>query len=142
MEKIVQLTETEYAKLFAKAYLNESEIEKLAKNMYEKKGTFEIVLKLDCNQGYNEQISFYTYSYVKDYDGKFPLSEKDTRRIVDFVNSRALTMMEKKFGRQISNINIWNKRLELLRNWKIKFIGWTIFGWIAALSLLIISLFK
>lgn len=142
MEKITQLTESEYTKLFAKAYLNESEIERMAKEMYEKKGTFGIELEIDCKQDYHETISFHAYSYVKDLDGKFPLSEKDKRRIADFVDSRALKMMEKKFGRQISNINIWNKRIELLRNWKMKFIGLTVFGWLAALALLIVALLK
>lgn len=142
MEKIIQLTESEYAKLFAKAHLNESEIERKAKEMYEEKGTFGIDLEIDCKQDYNETISFHAYSYVKDWDGKFPLSEKDKRRIADFIDTRALEMMEKKFGRQISNINFWNKRFDLLRNWKMKFIGLTVFGWLAALALLIVALLK
>lgn len=142
MEKIVQLKESEYNEIFEYANCNQSEIERLAKEMYEEKGTFSIKLELDCQQDYNETISFKAYSYVKDWNGKFPLSEEDKEKIVKFVNSRALDMMEKKFGRQIKNINLWNKRFDLLRNWKMKFIGLTVFGWLAALALLVVALFK
>ncbi|MEG1007524.1 MAG: hypothetical protein RSO15_14795 [Bacteroides sp.] len=140
MEKIIQLKESEYNKLFESANLKESEVERMAKEMYEKKGTFSINLELDCKQDYQDTITLKAYSYVKDWDGKYPLSEKDKRRIADFVDYRATKMMEKKFGRQITNINLWNTRLDLLRNWKLKFIGLTIFGWLAALALLLIAL--
>lgn len=142
MEKVIQLKESEYNKLFESANINQSNIEKMAKAMYEERGTFEIKLEIDCQQDYNETISFRAYSYVRDWDGKFPLSEKDKRKIADFVDRRALKMMEKKFGRQIRSINFWNKRFDLLRNWKMKFIGLTVFGWLAALVLVIIALVK
>lgn len=142
MERIVQLKDTEYKKLSDQAAFNQSEIERLAREMYEEKGTFAINIELDCKQDYTDEIKVKAYSYVKDWDGKFPLSEKDKERIVEFVNYRALEMMRKRFGRQIDNINLWNKRFDLLRNWKIKFIGWTIFGWLAAVVLVIIALIK
>lgn len=138
MEKIIQLKESEYNKLCEKA----SEVEKLAQKMYEEKGTFSIVLKLDCGKDYTEQIKISAYTYVNDWDGKYPMKEDDKRKIVKFVNSRALEMMEKKFGKQINDFNLWNRRLDLLRSWKIKFIGLTIFGWLAATVLLIVALLK
>lgn len=142
MEKIIQLKESEYTKLQANADMKHSEIVRRAQELYEKKGICGIKLSLDCQQDYSSEITFKASSYVKDWDGQFPISEKDKRLIVDFVNYRALEMMEKKFGRQIKNINIWNKRLGLLRDWKMKFIGLTIFGWLAALALTIIAIVK
>lgn len=142
MKKIVQLEETEYKTLSEQAAFNQSEIVRLARKMYEDRGTFAIVLDLDCDQDYQDNITIKAHSHVKDWEGKYPLSEKDKKEIVEFVNYRALKMMRKKFGRQIDNINLWNKRLDLLRNWKMKFIGWMIFGWLAAVTLLIIALIK
>lgn len=140
MEKIIQLNESEYNALFKAASLSQSDIKRLAEEMYEKKGTFGIELLLDCKQDYNSKITFHANSYIKDWDGRFPLSEEDKKKIVKFVNFRALRMMEDKFGSQINNINIWNKRFELLRSWKIKFIGFTILGWLTSAILLILFL--
>lgn len=140
MKKIIQLNESEYNNLVKSASLSKSEIKQLAEDMYKERGTFEIKLELDCRQDYNEKIAFRAYSYVKDWDNRFPLSEEDKRKIVKFVNYRALRMMEQKFGSQITNINLWNRRFELLRAWKIKFIGITIFGWLAAATLLVLFL--
>ena len=142
MERIIQLKESEYKKLCDSSELKHSEIVRRATAMYEEKGTFGIILRLDCGEDYHTEIKVKASSYVKDWEGKFPLSEKDKKLIVDFVNYRATEMMRKKFGRQITNINLWNKRLDLLRTWKMKFIGLTIFGWLAALALLLISILK
>ena len=142
MERIIQLSESEYNKLQSDADMKHNEILRRAEELYQKKGTYGIKLEIDCQQDYLDELSFKASSYVKDWDGRFPISEDDKEKIIKFVNRRALKMMEDKFGRQIKNINIWNKRLELLRNWKMKFIGLTIFGWLAALALLIVALIK
>lgn len=142
MERIVQLKESEYNKLKKDAEMKYSEITRRAEEMYKEKGTYGINLELDCGNDYQEEIKFKAYSYVKDWNGQFPISETDKRRIVEFVNDRALEMMEKKFGRQISNINFCRNHIEHLHSWKYKFIGLTIFGWLAALGLVIVALLK
>ena len=142
MEKIIQLKESEYKKLQEEADLKNDEIANMAEEMYKKRGTYGIVLELNTRDDYNDKITITAYSYVKDWDNKFPISEKDKRKIVNFVNAKAISMMDKKFGRQIININYWNERVKLLNHWKNKFIGIMIFGWLAAITLVIIALIK
>lgn len=141
MEKIIQLKEREYKELFEKAELKHSEIVRRAEKMYQDKGVYGIRLTLDTNEDFYSTITFKANSYV-DWNGKFPISDEDKRNIVKFIDRRATEMMEKKYGRQISSINYWNKRAEYLRGWKLRFIGWTLFGWIAALALVIVNVLK
>ena len=145
MDKIVQLTEHEYNELQERANYNQSEIEKCALEMYQEKGTFEIKLSVDFDdRDYHETIKFRVWSYIDDKGDldKFQLPYKDRERIVEYVNRKTYEFMERKFGRQIKYANAWNDRLRYLRNWKIKFIGLTIFGWLAAIALCLIAISK
>jgi len=142
MEKIIQLKETEYNKLNELATLTEEEINARALKMYQERGTFAIHLKLDCLQDVRDEFTFKASAYIGNWDGKYPLKEEDKRNIVTFVERRALKMMQKWFGRQIGNINYFNRRIKALRDWKMKFIGLTILGWLAAVALTIIAIVK
>ena len=144
MKEIVQLTKSEYDELQKKANYNQDEIAGLAKKMHEEERKFEIKLTIDCKQDYCDNIYFNAYSYMKE-EGKlvkFSIPYDEREKIVEFVNRRMLSLMQKKFGSQITNINLWNKRFDLLRNWKLKFIGLTIFGWLAAFALLVVSFLR
>lgn len=110
MEKIVQLSNDEYRKLRDVAELNSEEIEKRAKEMYQEKGTYGIKLDINTGQSYVDEISFKASSYVIDWNGKFPLSDEDKRKIVGFVNNRALKMMQEKFGKQINDRNYYARK--------------------------------
>ena len=109
MKKIIQLSDVEYNELCEKATLNTEEIEKRAQELYEQKGTYGIDLDIRCDQDYNGNVKFRVNSYVKDWEGEFPISEEDKRKIVEVVNDRALKMMEYKFGKQISDRNHFEK---------------------------------
>ena len=109
MKKIIQLTAVEYNKLYEKATLNTAEIAKRAQELYEQKGTYGIDLDIRCDQDYNGNVKFRANSYVKDWEGEFPISKEDKRKIVEVVNDRALKMMEYKFGKQISDRNHFEK---------------------------------
>jgi hypothetical protein len=138
MDSIVQLRYREYKKLAQEASYNQNEIERLAREMYEQKGAFKIELEIKAESEYNETISFEIQGWVSDYD-RYELSYKDKKRIIEYGRKKLEDLMQRKFGRQINDINLWNSRLTSLRNWKWKFIGLTVFGWFAALALLIIN---
>ena len=145
MDKIVQLKEYEYNELQEQANYNQSEIEKCALEMYQERGTFEIRIYVDFDdRDYHEMIKFRVCSFVDDKGDldKFQLSYKDRERIVDYVNRKMYEFVERKFGRQIKYANNWTDRLRRLRNWKIKFIGLMIFGWLAAIALCLIAILK
>ena len=149
MEKIIQLSQNEYDKMHEMANVNQSEIERLAKEMYEKKGTFEISISIEVKDDYTRGIVFRPNAIVRDYGNsrnnyneRYEVPYEQGRKIAEYAERKMNQLFEKKFGRQIHNINLWNKRFDLLRNWRMKFIGWTIFGWLAALALVLIAIFK
>ena len=144
MNKIVQLSEREYKELFEKAKLNQDEIEKLAVKMYQDKGTFEIILKIDCDSDYYQIYNFNVHSHIYQSGEleKFEIPYEERKKIVKYVDQKVLAFMKKRFGTQITDINRYKQRLILLRNWKYKFIGITIFGWIAALALVLLIFLK
>jgi hypothetical protein len=139
MKTIVQISEKEYKELAEKANYNQAEIERLAREMYEEKGVFRIELEIQVQREYNESISFEVKNWVSDKD-RYELSYEARHKIMKYANKKMQELMTRKFGRQINDINFWNKRLKLLRNWKWKFIGLTVFGWLAALAILIINI--
>ena len=117
MKEIVQLTREEYESLAEKAGHNEKEILRQARKLYEENGICGIILDIECECDVSDRYSFK-------------------------VSSHATEMMTRKFGRQIEDINHWNtlaRRMELVR-WK--FIGLTVFGWLAALALAVITLIR
>jgi hypothetical protein len=139
MKTIVQISETEYKELADKANYNTGEIERLAREMYEKKGVFRIELEIDVENEFRGVISFKVNSWINTAN-KYELSYEERLKIMKYAQEKIRTLMQRKFGRQINDINFWNKRLDLLRHWKWKFIGLTVFGWLAALAILIINI--
>lgn len=133
----------EYDTLFEKANLNDKEIAKKAEELYQEKGTYGIKLQLDFkNSGWSDEIAFKSYSYVKDWDNKFPISEEDKRKIVEFVNRRADQFMEKRFGRQIHSVNFYNEELEELNNLRKTYNTVTFLGWGFAIIMFLFIMFK
>ena len=145
MNKIVQLTEHEYNELRKQASYNQNKIEKRALEMYQENGTFEISLRIDFDdRDYSEKVKFRVWSYIDDKGDlcKFQIPYKDRKRIIKFADIRVYDFMERRFGQQIKYINIYKDQLRHLRNWKKKFIGLTIFGWLAAIALCLIAIIK
>jgi hypothetical protein len=141
MEQIIQLRKSEYDKLIELSNMNTELIENKAEELFQERGTYGIKLELDTQQDYHDNFYFTANSYVKDWDNKFPISEHDKRKIVDFVNYRAKQMLVKKFGKQITNINFYNKEVDSLNKLKTKFLVFTATGWALAVILTIIALF-
>jgi len=146
MNKIIQLSECEYNKLYEKASVNQIDIERLAQEMYETKGTFEIRMSIALSEDRRERISFYPSGYIVDYDGegnkKYQIPYKEAKKIVDFTTRRMNEYFELVFGKQIHDVNLYTAKKRALRDWKLKFIGFTIFGWLAALALVLVTILK
>ena len=144
MNKIVQLTEREYNELEEQAKYRMEKILEIAEGMYQTRGTFKIQLEVDCQKDFYEKIDFRVQSYVNhngDLD-KFSISLKDKRRIMKFVDERATEFMQRKFGRQIGNVNYFTKKADDLKRLRWKFIGLTITGWLLATTMLLVLILK
>lgn len=142
MKEIVQLTREEYESLAEKAGYNEKEILRQARKLYEENGICGIILDIECECDVSDSFSFKVSSYVREGKTGYSISYEDRRRLQEFVDRHATRMMARKFGKQIEDINHWNtlaRRMELIR-WK--FIGLTVFGWLAALALAVITLIR
>lgn len=140
MEQIIQLRKSEYDKLIELSNLSNETIENRAIELYQERGTYGLNIELDTQEDYKSQFHFKAYSYVKDWDNKFPISEEDKRKIVDFINSRTKRMLVKKFGNQITNLNFYNSEVDSLNKLKTKFLLFTVTGWAVAVILTIIAL--
>jgi hypothetical protein len=143
MKKIVQLDETDYNELLEKANYNEEMIEAKAKDLYLNEGipTFKILIEFE--KDYYEIIEFNVrYCYLSEDNKFYNLPYEDARKICRYAERKIRELAISQFGQQINDINLWNKRLKLLRNWKLKFIGLTIFGWLAAVGLVVLYLIK
>lgn len=141
-ERIVQLSNTEYNKLIEFAKMSSEEIEKRAKEMYQEKGTYGIKLELNTGQSYVDEISFKASSYVIDWGGQFPISDEDKRKIVKFVNNRALRMMQEKFGKQINDRNCYAREARKASKLYHTLMRPVFIAWLTLLLLQIIILFK
>lgn len=137
--KIIQIEEYEYNKLCEAAKANKIKIKEMAEDMYKKKGVYGIKLTLYLDKDVEDQISLRPYTSYRDWES-FPLSMNDSRKLSKFLNSAALEFMEKRFGRQIKNFNFYVKERRDLQLTKLKFIGFTIAGWLGLLTATILSL--
>lgn len=141
VNKIVQLSEWEYDRLADKANASDKKIEELAEKMYKEKGAYEISLSLELKNDIEDRLTIRPYSYFRDWD-KFEVSMPDKKRLAKFVKTRAQYYMEKEFGSHITNINYLLEERKKLKLTKFKFIGLTIAGWLGALMLTLMCLFK
>lgn len=141
IKKIIQLSEWEYDRLADKANASDKRVEELAEEMYKKRGAYEISLSLELKNDIEDRLTIRPYSYFRDWD-KFEVSMSDKKRLAKFVKTRAQYYMEKEFGSHITNINYLLSERKKLKLTKFKFIGLTIAGWLGALILTLMCLFK
>lgn len=138
MERIVQLTEFEYDKLSEQAQYNQNKIEQIAEELYKEKGIYSIKLTIDTYNDIEGFIKFRIYSYINERDANYKLSFDDSKKIISTFDEVALKMMQRKFGKLVDNINLHNQNVDKFEKWKsdfrFKFIGFTMFGWLAAVA--------
>lgn len=141
MERFVQLTEIEYNKLRKQAKMKEDEIEQKAIKLYEKKGVYGIDLTISCNMDYNETIHLHAHSCMKDWNS-FPISYEDKKRVIKFIDRKALEMMEYKFGKQIEDRSYYKQKQKILMRNHWRFVGVTVLGWLCAIGITLITIAK
>jgi hypothetical protein len=147
MQAIVQLSQKEYEELSKQASYNKNQIEELAEKMYREKGTFEIKINMEIEENdWEGHTTVCLDSYIRDYDryGKYkyeiPYSEK--KQISEFVNNQLTKKFERNFGKQIHNRNLYKDKILEFQTLKNKFICLAVFGWLAALALVLIAILK
>ena len=143
MNKIVQLEDYEYAALLKKAEATEAEIKDKAHRLYEKNGTFEINISMRCSDE-KDEIFIKPLTYIPEPSGGLnPLiSQKDRIRFEKFVHENVEDMLIRVFGKTITNVNLWNKKIDKLHKTRRNFMCLTVTGWAVALVLTLICLFK
>lgn len=137
MDKIVQLTKDEYDDLFEKANLNQKKIKQLARKMYDEKGCSRIDIRFEMNKHY-ESISFKPVVWVSDTE-MYEIPYEAKKKIIKEFSYQMNKFMMRKFGEKIRYVNIFRDETEKLRHFKLAFIGLTVFGWLSALALVILS---
>ncbi|MDO6737123.1 hypothetical protein [Wenyingzhuangia sp. 2_MG-2023] len=141
MENIVQLRKTQYDDLVEKAEMNEAEIEKRADELYQKNGTYAISIEPKVTD-FDNKIKIKASAYVSDWNSKFPISDKDKRKIVQVAEEKAANLLENAFGDIIYNINAIKSAKAVLRNRIRLFTGVSVTGWILAIIGILVILFK
>ena len=134
METIVQLKQSEYEKLVSDAELNKTKIEERADLLYQKNGTYKIVLQVRTEE-YDDEIHLKANSYVNDWDSKYPLEENDAKKIIKFVNRKAEDLFRKSFGEVIYNLEKLKKKNTKIDNIIRKNLIITVTGWLLAITL-------
>jgi|GEM_PF-2875115 len=154
MKEIIQLEKEEFIEIQQLASHNKEEIEKLAEKMYKEKGLCCIKLSMDIKEDYNyydsySSFKFYNYAdtidygcATNDYKKPFEMSYEDKQKLIKFVTKKADTMMQRKFGKQITDVNHYNKKIKELEATYKQLKIFTITGWGVAVILTLIALLK
>lgn len=142
MEKIVQLSEYEYKKLYDAANLNSEEIKQNALDLYEAKGTFQVQLIIDTDYNY-DTLSFNTRAFQKsEYgDNKYKVSFSDSKRFVDYIQENAQQIIVRKYGQQINDAKLFKNNLEHNERIQKTYKYITIGGWFFTFILTLLLIF-
>lgn len=134
MEKIIQLSEREYEKLFDLAKLNKEQIEERALKMYEEKGVAELDISIRMSGGeYERDYNFACSTHLWYKDEKFFISEKLRKRLAENVNEWVIDAVEDKYGNAVKWLNRFRKEAKMLRitrytAWAVAASGWAAFA--------------
>lgn len=132
MEKIIQLTQSEYSKLCELAHANECDIENRADELWKRKAVAEINVNVDCGKDYDDTFSIKCDTYMFYKDEKFHIPYELRNRISKIIEESVLDQIENRFGGLTKAINIVSKNQESLNRakywlWAIAASGWGAF---------------
>lgn len=139
-ERIVQISEYDYQKLYNKANLNEEKIKELAEEYYKERGVFSI----DINQNLKNRYGIYTTHKVhtmcfENGNGKTgplkPLiSEKDRRRISSLLDEVIAEKFNERYGDVLEFEKKLNSEMNIFYWTKYILYGLAFSGWGVAVA--------
>jgi hypothetical protein len=152
MEKIIQLTQSEYDKLDSLAKLNESKIKEEGKKLYEKLGVSSIYLSLSIEEKEDVYSTMYEKINIKPYISLSTMTNENDKlyTIMDDeqqknfkkkIESYIDDVFAKKYGKQAKSLvylkNLTKEQEKQQKNFKIfTYLGWTIAVTITILTIL------
>ena len=105
MKNLIQLSESDYQELINTAKLNETEIDKKANDLYQEKGTFGINITMSIVEDWEDKLFLKSTSFVNDWNGKYPISDQDKKKIVKFVEYKSQDLFESSFEEHLYHLN-------------------------------------
>lgn len=135
MNKIVQLSNHKYDKLFELASLNEKDIQDRAFELYKKEGYLGVKVQLSIINS-NKDYKIDTYNFIEQ---GFKLSYSDNKELSDNIDTRVKELLTRRFGEHLSLISNVEKEAEKLRLTRNKFLIFTVLGWLTAITLVLLG---
>lgn len=141
MESIIQLSKYKYDKLVDLANLNEKEVEKRAKELYEKKGVHGIVLEIRPNT-FNDKVTINTNAHFSDWDSFFPVGYGGKKKFINNLEDVAGDVIEREFGVYIHEVSKLRKASSEFETRKKVMTGTTITAWALSACMILIYLLR
>jgi hypothetical protein len=147
VKKIIQISEADYNELIEKANYNVEQIRQEAEKIWEETGKFKITIGMydtDKISEYEVRHTIKVDSFISEWgnDTKIKLNYDEKKRIVKFVNERVTKFIKVKYGKNILAYNKLLAEIEKLKNFKAKWTGIMIFGWLLSVGIIILSILK
>ena len=140
MERIVQLTDSEYNGLIEKAGLNKKKISEQAQKLYKERGVASIDIKLSHeNNEWENSFRFDCSAYVWYKDEKFFIPEELRNRLGKILKDTVLMEMRESYGNSEKLYNALKRRYKNLSIWKWITAVVAVSGWVSFVLYLCLS---
>ncbi len=140
MERIVQLTDSEYNGLIEKAGLNKKKISEQAQKLYKERGVASIDIKLSHeNNEWENSFRFDCSAYVWYKDEKFFIPEELRNRLGKILKDTVLMEMREFYGNSEKLYNALKRRYKNLSIWKWITAVVAVSGWVSFVLYLCLS---
>lgn len=150
----IELTQTDYNRLVSMAKMNAKKIEERAREIYEKEGVVNIEfdgrfqtrrygdLSVE-HYKFDVSCKSYNVSPTGEYEKTlFSIPQKMRERIAEKVKRYVEDAFESKFGEHLTRLNaVKDLEAKTDREWR-KFIVWTATGWLLAVLMFAVVMFK
>lgn len=139
-ERIVQLSEYDYQKLYDKANLNEEKIKELVEEYYKERGVFSIDITQNLTNRYGNYTTHkvHTMCFEKGNGKTEPLkpliSEKDRRRISSLLDEVVSEKFKEKYGDVLEFEKKLNSEMNIFYWMKYILYGLAFSGWGVAVA--------
>lgn len=113
MDKIVQLRESEYDKLFQLANINEKQIQEEAEKRW-KNCPARIDVNVKVNEDWDNTFKIKCYTHLSSYPLEIPYDAK--RKLNDIIQKHFKRCVEEHFGEAVTVINEYKKKENYVMN--------------------------